>query len=320
MSMSNHARAGIERRSIGVLGTALAAAMFFSAGLAAYSWGMTLLIIVAAAAPFPFVILRIQANGTHVLLAAILAVTIVATLFSATSALAFVSLAAIPGFLLGESLARGRSLLRGSVWASGAMALQIGVVLLVGGSHVSTRMHDLIKVLRSPEILEQARSSGLSGERLDAVREQIGQLADAFALFYPGLLIILGVMLVLANTALVRVYLARRDPSWLSIGEFERLRWPLGLTVVFVAAVSCLAISAARILGANLLLILAFLFALQGLAITAFYVRRLASLWLRLALILLVVASPWSVPLLALLGLFDNWLDVRRWAEVPIEP
>jgi uncharacterized protein YybS (DUF2232 family) len=131
------------------------------------------------------------------------------------------------------------------------------------------------------------------------------------------MIVLLGGALVLVNAALVRAYLARRDPAWLEDGEFERLRWPLGLTVFFVAAVGCLTSSLTRSLGANLLLVLGFLFALQGLAILAFYVRRLASPWLRMALILLVVASPWAAYFLALLGLFDNWLDARRWAEVP---
>ncbi len=38
-------------------------------------------------------------------------------------------------------------------------------------------------------------------------------------------------VLVAANAALLRLYLLRRDPGWLEDGEFERVRWPLGLVV-----------------------------------------------------------------------------------------
>jgi hypothetical protein len=41
---------------------------------------------------------------------------------------------------------------------------------------------------------------------------------------------------------------------------------------------------------------------------------------LRVAVLVLVLANPWAPQILALLGLFDNWFDFRRWAEPPAEP
>ena len=52
---------------------------------------------------------------------------------------------------------------------------------------------------------------------------------------YPSIFLILGALVVLANACLLRTYLARRDPGWLEGGEFEGLRWPLGMAVAFVA-------------------------------------------------------------------------------------
>ena len=68
----------------------------------------------------------------------------------------------------------------------------------------------------------------------------------------------------------------------------------------------------------NVLLVVAFFFALQGTAVVAFYARRLAAPpLLRLAVLVLVLANPWAPQILALLGLFDNWFDFRKWAEPP---
>jgi uncharacterized protein YybS (DUF2232 family) len=317
MSTPVSARAGMDRRQASVLGSALFAALLFTMGLTAPSWGLDLLVVTAIAAPFPFVILRIQGSGASVLAATFLATAIVGTLSSMTGALAFVALVVIPGLLLGESLVRGRGLLRGCMWAGAATTIEAGSLLLLAGSRVASIVHGWIERLRSPELLEQFRVGGLSNDRLAVFGEQLERLAEVLALLYPGLMVLLGGALVLINAALVRAYLARRDPAWLEDGEFERLRWPLGLAVLFVTAVGCLTFHSTRVVSANLLLVLGFLFALQGLAILAFYVRRLASPWLRMALILLVVASPWAVYILALLGLFDNWLNARRWAEVP---
>ena len=73
---------------------------------------------------------------------------------------------------------------------------------------------------------------------------------------------------------LLRWYLARRDPGWLEGGEFEGLRWPLGLSVVFVAAGLSVLAPPVRSAGSRLL-VLAFFFVLQGLAVVAFYANRL---------------------------------------------
>ncbi len=50
----------------------------------------------------------------------------------------------------------------------------------------------------------------------------------------------------------------------------------------------------------------------------AFYARRLAAPpFLRAAVVLLVLVNPWAPQILALMGLFDIWLDLRKYAEPP---
>jgi hypothetical protein len=128
----------------------------------------------------------------------------------------------------------------------------------------------------------------------------------------------MGAFLVLGNAALLRLYLVRRHPRLLVSGELESLRWPLGLAVAFVAAGAGVAIPALQGAAYNALLMVAFLFCLQGLAVLGYYARRLAGPPpLRVALLVLVLLNPWAAPLLALLGLFDTWLDFRKWARPP---
>jgi uncharacterized protein YybS (DUF2232 family) len=68
------------------------------------------------------------------------------------------------------------------------------------------------------------------------------------------------------------------------------------------------------------LLVLAFFFAIQGLAVVAYYVHRLASAALLRGVILaLVLVNPWAPQILAVVGLFDLWFDFRRWATPPPE-
>ena len=118
--------------------------------------------------------------------------------------------------------------------------------------------------------------------------------------------------------AKAQLLLARRDPGWLEDGEFERVRFPLVLAVAFVLSGAAVLVPPLRPFAYNALLVEAFFFALQGLAVAAFYARRLAGPpLLRVAVVVLVLVNPWAPQILALLGLFDNWIDFRKWAEPP---
>ncbi len=65
-------------------------------------------------------------------------------------------------------------------------------------------------------------------------------------------------------------------------------------------------------------LILAFVFVLEGLAVAMFYTRRLAAPPLVRGLVLaLVLVNPWALQILALAGLFDIFIDFRKWALPP---
>ena len=101
-------------------------------------------------------------------------------------------------------------------------------------------------------------------------------LHDALAVVYPAFWVIAAAVLVVVNAALLRLYLLRRDPGWLEDGEFERVRFPLPLVVAFVLAGGAVALPLLRPAAYNVLLVVAFFFALQGLAVVGFYARRLA--------------------------------------------
>jgi uncharacterized protein YybS (DUF2232 family) len=68
----------------------------------------------------------------------------------------------------------------------------------------------------------------------------------------------------------------------------------------------------------NVLLVLAFFFGLQGLAVVGYYTQRLAAPpLLRAAVLVLVLVNPWAPQILALVGLFDIWFDFRKFALPP---
>jgi uncharacterized protein YybS (DUF2232 family) len=86
--------------------------------------------------------------------------------------------------------------------------------------------------------------------------------------------------------------------------------------MAFVVAGASVAVADFRPAAYNVLLVLAFFFMLQGLAVTAFYAHRLnGPPLLRAGVVVLVLINPWAPQILSLVGLFDTWIDFRKWAE-----
>ena len=307
--------ASAEHRLGGVAGAgALAALLFGSVAL------LPALALVSLASPLPLAVQRLRNGAAAAWLATAFAAALVAAATSAGGSAYFLLALALPGLLLGESLARGRGLLRGCAWAFALLVAEIALALLFAGDGMAQRSVAPFEHLRSEAFLSELRTSGLPAESITEFTEQVTVMRDAMAVVFPAVWIIGAAVVVIANAGLLRLYLLRRDPGWLEDGEFERVHFPLALVAVFILSGAAVAVPAARPAAYNVLLVLAFFFALQGLAVVAFYARRLAAPpLLRAAVLVLVLANPWAPQILALLGLFDNWFDFRRWAEPPRE-
>jgi uncharacterized protein YybS (DUF2232 family) len=302
-----------EPRLGGLVGAgALSALLFGSAGL------VPALAPLSFVSPLPLMVQRLRGGRAGAWLAASLAAALVAASSALPAAGFYLLVLAVPGLLLGESLARGRGLLKGCAWAFGALVAEIAAGLAIVPQAMAELLLAPFDQLRSEAFLAQLKAGGMPPEQVSDFTEVVGAWRGALAVVYPAVLVILAAGFVAVNAGVLRFYLLRRDPGWLEDGEFERVRWPLALTVVFVLAGAGVALPLARPVAYNVLLVTAFFFALQGLAVVAFYARRLAGPpLLRAAVVVLVLANPWAPQILALLGLFDNWFDFRHWAEPP---
>jgi hypothetical protein len=217
-----------------------------------------------------------------------------------------------------QSLARGRGLGRGCGFAFAWLAGLMTIGLVFANPSLQALALLPAQYAQSPGFLEEMRQSGMAPEQLETWVEQAALWQRALGIVYPAAYIIGCALVVLANSTLLRLYLRRRDPAWLEGDEFEGTRWPLGLAVAFVAAGLAVLAPGLRAAAYNVLLVLAFFFALQGLAVVAYYTHRLAAPpLLRAAVLLLVLVNPWAPQILALIGLFDIWFDFRKWAEPP---
>jgi hypothetical protein len=296
----------------------------FAAGFSALLYAAPLvlppLFLLSALAPFPLAVQRLRGTFATAMVATLAATALIAIAFSPGHALVYLVMRAVPGLVLGEAMARGRGLRRATGWAVVVMGAQSSLLLLFAHQDIAQGLLTVWDEMRSVQFLDSMRNAGLPPETIDAWVEGISQWRRAMEVLYPSVFLIAGAMMVLANAWLLRTYLARRDPGWLEGGEFEGLRWPVGMAVAFVAAGAAVTSPVLRPAAYNALLVLAFLFALQGLAVVVYYIHRLAAPpFLRLVVLALVILNPWASQILALAGLFDIFIDFRKWAEPPVE-
>jgi uncharacterized protein YybS (DUF2232 family) len=312
-SLTARVRERPEPRTGGALGAALFSVLLFgSFALLPHA----LLVPFAALAPFPLLVARLRNGLAPAALAILSAGALVGALIGGGQGLSYLMLV-VPVLLIAESMARGRGMLRGCAWAFAVLTLEIGTALLFANTQMETIALSSFDRSRSPQFAEDLRAT-MTPEQADAIVEQVAATYQAMQVIYPAAYIILMAIVVLLNASLLRLYLRRRDPGWLDAGEFEGVRWPFVLAVAFVAMGLAVLSPLLRPAAYNGLLILAFFFGLQGLAVVCFYAQRLAAPpLLRAAVLVLVLINPWAPQILALIGLFDIWFDFRKWAEPP---
>jgi uncharacterized protein YybS (DUF2232 family) len=263
----------------------------------------------------PLVVQRLR--GTlPAFVATVGATVLIGSGFGFELAIFFLLVLALPSLLIGEAMARGRGLRRGCLWAFLVLSAEIVVLLLANGPEMAQQLTGTAAQMRTLQMGQWLRP-----EQIEQWNEQSKLLESALEVVYPVAWIILGGLMIAINAAVVRAYLARRDPAWLDGGEFEGVRMPFALAVTFVLGGLGVLFPPVRPIAYNVLLLVAFLLGLQGLAVVLYYAHRLAGPpFLRRLVVLLVLLNPWAPQLLGLLGLFDLWFDFRRYADVPEAP
>jgi hypothetical protein len=162
-------------------------------------------------------------------------------------------------------------------------------------------------------LLEQALAPALA-QLIDTTAAQRETLTRALATIVPGVLAASWMTLLLINGVLAQGVLARFGRNWRPSPRLAALRLPLWMTVLLAAAVlSAMLGGQARVLGINAMLVLSIPFCLAGLGVLHALASRLARPAIPLVTFYILVGLfGWPLLLIALLGLLDVPLDMRR--------
>lgn len=156
---------------------------------------------------------------------------------------------------------------------------------------------------------------GLPQEQIDQLRESAPDVVTWIVQHGLALLVTGVTFFIWINVLGMRLLCQGRDPSFPDFGDLAR--WKMPDWVVWFVIASGIAMivpqEALQIAGLNVLIVVLFLYLLQGLSIVQFFFRQKnIPRYLRALFYALIVLYQYLLVFVSALGLFDIWVDFRK--------
>jgi hypothetical protein len=150
--------------------------------------------------------------------------------------------------------------------------------------------------------------------RLDEITSELDELLAFVAFILPGIVAISWMAMTITNASLAQGLLARFGANWRPSPDLAALGLPIWIPVLLAGASGATLLGGtARFIGVNVLIVLAVPFCLAGLAVLHTVARRFPRPAITLTVFYLLAGFlGWPLLLIALLGLLDSPLGLRR--------
>lgn len=248
-----------------------------------------------------------------------LAVTLVVPrVLSLQTGLVYFFLLGLLGVVLSEVLRKNCSIEKTVIYCGGIL-LSLGLAVLmylsltsgdmpwsVIGTHISVVVQENIDMYSRADIPAQ---------HIELIRKNADQITRVLVGLFPSIVLVGTIFLVWANI-LEGKWLFKKKGMWYpSFGDlslwkiFDKTVWLVVIAGIFIM----IPLETLRILGLNILIVLLFIYMLQGLAIMSFFFQRKnVPMFLRAFGYFLVFAQQFLLLIVAGVGLIDTWADFRK--------
>lgn len=267
-------------------------------------------------APFPGAYNRVV-HGRGASLIVILGTTAAVTaLFGIFAGGLYLGMCAMISFFMPELLLRGIGAGRTLFWTTAANLLVFGTVFIVYSTVSGINLQQLISAEISGSLKQAVaiyEKGGVTGEELELLKRSMATAAELLQRLYPMLVTALFIAIAGCNLILVKKTTAKTAVN-LAIGDFSTFRNPDLLVWGLIASGFLLLLPPSPVStpALNLLLIIALLYFLQGMAvITALITKHSVPALVRILLYTMLIIQPYLLALVAAIGLFDLWVDFR---------
>ena len=222
------------------------------------------------------------------------------------------------GILIPEVLRRGYGIEAAVGLSAAAYLALIGSALLGYSLAVDRSVPDIVRSYVGESIrysLALYEEIGIPREQIEQFKESAPEVA-AWVVNHGLALLVTGVtFFVWLNVLGMRLLYQGRDPSFPDFGDLACWKMPDGVVWFVIAAGVAMILpdETVQIAGLNVLIVVLFLYLLQGLAIVQFFFRQKnIPRYLRAMFYALIILYQYLLVFVSAIGLFDIWVDFRK--------
>jgi len=223
------------------------------------------------------------------------------------------------GLILSEALRRSRSIEKTVLHSAGAL-LALSLVLLICYSVTigKTPWH-LIEMYISESIRENIRlysQLDVRSEQINLLKDNAKQITTVITSLSPALFLISLSFVVWLNILAGRLIFKKNGMWYPDFGDLACWKFPDRMVWIVIMSGGLLLIPvwAFRVVGLNLLILFLFIYMFQGLAIVTFFFKeKRVPRFIRVICYFLIFAQQILLLLIIGLGLFDVWIDFRKF-------
>lgn len=237
------------------------------------------------------------------------------------SGLTLFAVAGLIGMLLAELIRRGCGFVRTLVIGVVALALLATAFLLYDSLRTGLSPWRIVETHLTNSLQENLRlyaELDLPPEQVAFIRDNAPRLLRFFMTIFPSIALVSIAVCIWANLLAGRFLLRIGGIGMGDDVDLSRWKTPERLIWVLIAAGGFLILpgEAAEIIGLNVLIVCAFLYLLQGLSIAGFFFRaKNVPPLVRFLFYALLVLQQYLLLIVAAFGMFDLWVDFRRFIK-----
>jgi uncharacterized protein YybS (DUF2232 family) len=160
----------------------------------------------------------------------------------------------------------------------------------------------------------------IPAEQIDFIKDNVKQITNFFANIFPALVLVSALFIVWLNILAAIEIFKRTGMRYPDFGDLSRWKAPEGLIWLVIAAGGMLLapVSWVNVIGLNVIIVCMLAYLLQGLSIISFLFKtKNVHRTFRILCYFLIFAQQYLILLLAAVGVFDLWVDFRRFIKPP---
>jgi len=165
------------------------------------------------------------------------------------------------------------------------------------------------------EFINASKDMTLEQEKVLQLQEFSKFLSGFISKVYPSFAIIGAGLVVWGNVIICKPLFRIRNLKYPEFGPMDQWRTPELMVWGFIAAgfASFLTTSTVKLLAVNAIIVMSVIYVFHGISIVLFFLKKYnVNTWVRVGVFLLIILQQLFLVMLALAGLFDQWMDFRK--------